>query len=142
MPKTITLEWLEEEYACGDQIEIFKRVFGDSAELNETNAVKAIEAEFDLGWLAEHVLTEGVGDEFNQIRAVAWNEYNKVTSVAWNKYHKLRVAAWAAYERDGDGCDEYHRIKDLAAAEYRHVQVTALADRNRIIATAILSLIK
>ncbi len=141
MPKTITLEWLKEHYACEDQIEIFLQVFGNSAELNEANAAKALEAGLDLDWFARHILTPPARDEFERVRATALEEFNRVRATAMEEFNQVRAIGWAAYERDGDW-QEYDRIKVPAWAEYSRVVKTALAEYERLVATAILSLIK
>ncbi len=142
MPETITLEWLAEQYACEDQIEIFKKVFGDSAELNETNAVKALEAELDLDWLARHILTTTALEEFERIQAIAEDEYERILAIAEDEYERIRATSWDEYERSGHSEAEYDRIKDPAWAEFSRVIKTALAEYDRVMATAILSLIK
>jgi hypothetical protein len=56
LTKFITLAQLRNLGACVDQLEIFERTFGDSAEVSHENIPKALAAELDVAWIAWRAL--------------------------------------------------------------------------------------
>ena len=116
--KAITVRWLKARGACKDQLELFGRVFGQSAELTRTNAIRAAEAGLDLDWLAGQLLDAPLRAEYKRVTAAARAEYERVTAAAWAEYERVTAAAWA----------EYKRVTAAALAEYKRVTAAALAD--------------
>jgi hypothetical protein len=89
MKKAITSDWLKRQYACEEHLKIFMETFGESAELNEVNAAKAIKAGLDLDWLASHLLKPRALAEYERGTATALAEYERVTGPAWAEYERV-----------------------------------------------------
>jgi hypothetical protein len=148
MTKAITLDWLKSQYACEDQLKIFVETFGESAELNEVNAAKAIESNLDLDWLAVHILTTSALADYERVTATAWAEYERVTATEWAKYERATAPAWAEYERvTSPAGAEYEparptSLRTTAWAEYHRATATAWAEYERFKAAAIIRLAK
>ena len=70
----ITIKWLKEKNACSDQVELFKKTFGEKATLNLPNLKKAATSGLNIDWFAEHFLSAPALKAYDEARATAfWN---------------------------------------------------------------------
>lgn len=101
MTRTLTLKQLIVAVACEDQVELFKRLFGDSVEVTVERAVSVADR-FDWDWAAGRLLSPAARKAFNEAEAAARKEYNEVVVPAWWAYREAKAAAFAeAYIADG-----------------------------------------
>ena len=56
--RTITVEYLREQHACREQVELFKQTFGTEVEITRDNLIKASLARLRIPWLANLLLPE------------------------------------------------------------------------------------
>ena len=80
----ITLPWLVEQDACEKQRLRFYEVFGARAALTRANLARAVAEDFDLEWLAEHLLA-----------APALQAYEAATAPARQAYRAAKVVILA-----------------------------------------------
>ena len=52
-PAKITVDWLEDFWACSEELDIFISEFGTQAELSLKNLLRAAELGLDMAWLFE-----------------------------------------------------------------------------------------
>jgi hypothetical protein len=95
--------------ACTEQVERFRKLFGDSVNVTEALCKKHFD-KFDWGFASKLLSPEGRA-EYNRVRGLARAEYNRVHGLALAEYDRVTGPAWA----------EYDRVRDLARAEYDRV---------------------
>ena len=113
----ITAAMLRKHGACKYQVKIFCKEWPNGAVVNEKNALRAVELELDVGWLATNLLS-----------GAAWVSYRKARDAAWAKHRKAEVAAWAKRRAAGDaamGVSSYWF--DLKASGAKRCKAVALA---------------
>jgi len=119
--RTLHINQLIKNHACGEQVELFRSTFGD----------------FDIAWAAENLLSASARAEYHKVTAPALTEYDKVTASARAEYHKVTASARAEYDKVTDPARaEYHKVKATALAEYDKVMATARAEYDEVKATA------
>ena len=97
--KTITIEWLESEEACKDQVQIFTETFGDSADLTSENIREAVRVGLDIHWLAEHLLTTcDLKDAYHAACQPHHDAYEAARKPHWDAYKAAIQPHWDVYE--------------------------------------------
>ena len=94
----LTAQMLRDKKACGEQVELFVELFGESVSVTQKRCA-AHANEFDWEWAAEKLLPKPAWAEFDKVRDAAWAEYYKVCNAARAEYYKVRDAALAKYHR-------------------------------------------
>ena len=112
----LTAQMLRDKKACGEQVELFVELFGESVSVTQKRCA-AHANEFDWEWAAEKLLPKPAWAEFDKVRDAAWAEFDKVRDVAWAEYDKVCNAAWA----------EYYKVRDAALAKYHRVCAVTFA---------------
>ena len=82
------------------------------------NLLRAAALRWDIGWLANRMLSATALAEYGRMMAPVWTECDRITAPAWAEYERVRAAAWA----------EYARATAAAWAEFNRARVLALAD--------------
>ena len=99
--ETLTYTQLKTKGACKDQLQLFKKLFPDGANLrSEAHAIrlaKAMSPKFDFGWAAENLLTGPAWAAYKKAEAPARAAYKKAQAPALAAYKKVEAPAWAAY---------------------------------------------
>ena len=108
MKAIIAAAQLESVNACDDQVELFRKTFGESAVVTVAKARKVAEL-FDWGFAARLLDSEGAAEyqrvkgparaEYQRVQGEAWAEYQRVIGEAWAEYERVELPAWAEYER-------------------------------------------
>ena len=95
---TITVDYLREQDACPEQVELFAETFGQSAELTRENLIKAAQAGLDTGWLAKCLLDEDAELRFYRSLYPALCHYNAIVGAAHQRHEKI-VSALSGAQR-------------------------------------------
>ena len=111
----VTKQMLIDADACGDQVDLFEKTFGDSVSVTIKRA-EEVAVLFDWGW-ATCLLDAQGRDEYQRAKAAAWAEYLRVMAAAQDELDLAKEAA----------LDEYLRVEAAALAEYRRVGAPAWA---------------
>ena len=122
----INSNWLRENDACPDQVELFESTFGSSAKITLPNIQKAVRAGLNLSWLVPHLLSPRgfkaykkalapALKTFDKALAPAWKAYNEATATAQKTYEEAKAMAWKTYEE----------AKAMAWKTYEEAKVTA-----------------
>jgi hypothetical protein len=115
--RLLKLSTLIELGACSDQVELFRKTFGESVRVTEKLCL-SVSDKFAWTWAASHLLSALT--EYARVRALAWAEYKRVISLACSEYERAiapAVATRAEYERiTAPARTEYERAKALAFA--------------------------
>jgi len=98
MAKQITLRMLREREACDKQVELFRSLFGDAAQVTEDAAV-AVADRFNWDWAASNFLTAAALTEYDRVGAAARAEYDRVRAPALAEYDRVGAAARAEFYR-------------------------------------------
>ena len=103
MSKTLKLSDLIGKKACGSQVNLFKKLFGEELEL--TSEEQAVEtalkyaSKFYFVWAATRFLTVPAWEEYRKVEQLTWEEYKKVQQPAWKEYEKIERPARKEYEK-------------------------------------------
>lgn len=114
MKAVITLEQLENLHACGDQVDKFRELFGESVEVTEELALKHT-GDFDFDWVARKLLRPPVLAEYERVCASARAEYTQTCASAWAEYKRVCASA---------------RVRVCASARAEYEQVFAVTFAN------------
>jgi len=114
--RTLHINQLIKNHACGEQVELFRSTFGDSVDVTAELAVE-MAGKFDITWAAKNLLSASAWAEYDRVMAPARAEYDKVTASAWAEYRKVTASAWAE-------CD---KVMASAWPECEKVMATAFA---------------
>ena len=95
--KTITLQQLIDKDACKDQVELFKKTFGDSVEVTRELAIKYAQY-FDFIWAADNLLDAPAWKIYKETIAPALKLYKETTAPAWKLYKETSDTASKLYE--------------------------------------------
>lgn len=86
--KRITADWLISHEACTHQVEIFREEWPDGAEVNLTNALRAVERGLAIQWLAKTLppserkaYKEAITPELNAYNEAARNDYDEASRI-------------------------------------------------------------
>ena len=90
----LTAQMLRDKKACGEQVELFVELFGESVSVTQKRCA-AHANEFDWEWAAEKLLPKPAWAEFDKVRDAAWAEYYKVRDAALAKYHRVCAVTFA-----------------------------------------------
>jgi hypothetical protein len=133
--KAITYQMLVQLDACEHQLELFKTVFGESADVTEENALRAIASGLDIHWFTQQLpidhmlafrrLSQEAVNRYNTIQEAAWTDYMKVVSPIWNKYLRCEQRSHYAMENRRISYAEKVRLTRTAYDEYESIQVPA-----------------
>jgi hypothetical protein len=123
----ITLAQLKKLGACTEQLQLFKKMFGDKVCVTEALAAELAQ-QFDFVWAANNLLDASALAEYNKMRDLSWAEYVKVYDLAWAKYNKV-------YDLTRDAPEEYNKVCVPALAEYYKVCAPALAEHRKVCAS-------
>jgi hypothetical protein len=94
----ITLQMLQQQHACADQIALFQGQFGAAVEITEGQCL-AVAALFDWDWAARQFLPAPALADYRKATAAAWADYRKATAAAWADHGKATAASWADYDK-------------------------------------------
>ena len=137
----ITKRQLHRLQACTEQVNLFTTEWPDGCEVNQANALRAIELGLDIDFLARKVLTDDNLAEYNKVRDQAQAKYDKACDQAWAEYKKVRDQAQAEYNKVRDQAwAEYDKACAPAWAEYKKVRDPAWAEYNKACAMAFVRL--
>ena len=127
MAKQITLRMLREREACDKQVELFRSLFGDAAQVTEDAAV-AVADRFNWDWAASNFLTAPALAEYDRVGAAARAEYVRVRAPALAEYDRVTEAAVAEYVRvTAPARAEYDRVTEAAWTEYERMKARTFA---------------
>ena len=90
----ITAAQLEAARACNEQVQLFRKLFGDSVNVTVARARKVAD-QFDWNF-AQQFLDEEGQSEYKRVSGPAWSEYKRVSGAAWSEYERVSGAAWAS----------------------------------------------
>ena len=90
----ITAAMLRKHGACEYQVKIFCKEWPNGAVVNEKNALRAVELELDVGWLATNLLSVAVWASYRKARDAASAAYRKAADVAETQYQKAVALAF------------------------------------------------
>ena len=90
----ITLHHIKDDIP--EQLELFRRVFPDGAEVNEAMVLRAIAAGLSIRWLTK-LLPLPALNAFYKAMMPSWNAYNEATAPAAKAYNEAVAPARKAY---------------------------------------------
>src|SRR3990167_2306304 len=96
--KLLTLQQLQDHRACSDQIQLFRKLFDESA-IVTVKACVAVADKFNWEWAARHLLKAIARAEYNRVKDPARKKYYWVVDLAWAEYKQVTDPAWAEYQR-------------------------------------------
>ena len=123
--RTLHIQVLIDKRAYQDQIDLFRKRFGESVEVSP-ELCASVASLFSWDWAAEKLLSDAARADYKRIRDAARADYTRIEAQAWADY--MRIAATARAD--------YKRIRDAARADYERIEAQARADYERIVATA------
>lgn len=107
MSRILTLARLKKAGACSEQIDRFRRLFGEQVEVTEALCAELAHA-FDWGWAAEHLLSP-----------LAEEVYDAALDQAWEAYLAALAQARAAYTpATAQACETYGAARAQARDAY------------------------
>ena len=134
--RTLHINRLIENDACGEQVELFRSTFGDSVDVTAELAVE-MAGKFDITWAAENLLSASAWAEYDRVMAPALTEYYRVMASARAEYDKVTAFAWAEYDKvKVSARAEYDKVAAFALAEYDNVMASAWPEHEKVMATA------
>ena len=113
----ITAAMLEKHGAREEEVKVFRREWPKGAVVNKKNALRAVELELDVGWLATNLLSVAVWALYRKARDAASAAYRKAVDAAWSQYQKA--------EAGGAALAACRKAQEAAWAE--HYKAVALA---------------
>lgn len=97
----ITTEMLLAKEACANQVALFRKTFGESADITLGNCLKASSVGLSIGWAAENLLSPPAREAYEEAAAAAWEAYRRDISAAQKAAaREAAAAAQKAFERD------------------------------------------
>jgi hypothetical protein len=96
--RVLTLQQLVDLDACVDQVDLFRRTFGDSVDVTP-DLCERHAAEFDWEWAAQKLLTASA---YQAAKRPLWEVYKAAEQPLWDTYRDARRSlrtAYAAAER-------------------------------------------
>ncbi len=134
---TITAARLEELGACQDQIDAFRKIWGDGpAPMTVETALEHAQV-FNWNWAADKLLSDAEQAEYDRAEAWAYAEYVRAWKAAGAEYDRARASAREEYER---AWAKYERATASAREEYERAWAAAWADLKRACARAFATL--
>ena len=108
----VTIDWLEDQEGCKDEVKIFALEWPNGAELTPENLARAVDLDLNISWLARKMLKDR-----------AWYGYCKDIAPAWNAHDKAIAPARADYRKAiAHAMDEFNKATAPARATlYRNI---------------------
>ena len=125
LSRMITAEWLEENKACADAINLFCAEWPEGCEVTHDNLVRADTIRLNLEWFAKRVLPSQVYDEFEDKRAALYAVYAAKSDALLAGYKAKRDVLMHA---DFQGCHVlmlYADREDKSTALYADYEAKA-----------------
>jgi hypothetical protein len=132
--KTITIQWLRNNDACDGQVNLIKRLFGETIELTQENWDKAIANDVEVSWLEDYlspnqrkkydISIQPAKDECKKIQDPAVDEYEDVVGPVREAYKKI-LWSNADYETKQLAFVEYQKIQNPAFEKYNSIFLPA-----------------
>ena len=88
-----SLKMLTDARACSEQVDLFRKTFGESVNVTVARACKVAD-KFDWDFASRFLDDEGKA-EYERVRGPALAEYQRVSSPAWAEYQRVHGPAWA-----------------------------------------------
>lgn len=112
--RTITLETLVRLNACDDQVELFRKLFGEKRSFRSEAACVRVAvrraAQFNWRWAAANLLSGTAYVECREACDAARDERRKACAAAWGEYHRACATAGAVRRKAcAAAYVEYHR---------------------------------
>ena len=125
----ITLKQLQNKHACEPQVDLFKKLFGESATFTaEQGQELALEYfdKFDITWASHNLLTVPARKECEKTRYSARRKYEKARDSASEEYEKARYSASEEYKKAyASALEEYEKVVASAWKEYEKAYAVA-----------------
>ena len=94
----ITVEFLRTKKACPEQLKVFKKMFGDGAELTLPNLKRAVDADLRINWLASQIMDRQKQIIYAAAVVEAWEACNSDTAGQLAVYKSAKAKAfWNAF---------------------------------------------
>lgn len=123
----ITPKLLRQYGACEAQYEVFKSEWPRGCAVTIKNALRAVELDLDLNWLAMVLFRGAIRTTYIQDTAPTRIAYEKAHDAAWYRYVNAHDAAWNAYAMTGKiNLEEYGQALDTAWDIFRQEEQPAL----------------
>ena len=85
----VTTQKLKDLGACPEQIELFRRTFGESADVTEANIVRAELEGLNVDWLGKRL-----------VATETWREYEAATTESWKAHERENRSSVDVYKRE------------------------------------------
>lgn len=92
--KRITLEWLRSQGAFPEHLDLFRKGWGESAEITPENLRKAIDRGLNVIWLAPYLFSDQELVDFEQALAPTEIEYSRKFGAVKAEYDWLLLSLW------------------------------------------------
>lgn len=127
---------------CGDQFATVCAEWPNGIPISEASAMRAVNLELDLDWLAHRFLPTPKWVGYRRLRDAAWEEYERSRDAALAEQGRSVGAECAEYDRLRDARADPERSIDAECAEYERLMGTAWAKYQRSKAMALLSALR
>lgn len=103
----IDYKLLKEKNACQEQLDLFKKLFGDEPIPLTDKTIQKFSPILDILWAAENLLTPIDLVQFNQVHIPAEKEYEEFSNMAWDVHannlkfglEKTIATHWDKYQK-------------------------------------------
>src|ERR1035437_4023857 len=95
--RTLLLSTLITHKACQEQVNLFRKTFGDSVEITP-NLCKQHAQSFRFNWAATHLLSAPALKLYSETYAPALKLYNETYATALKLYDETYATAWKLYD--------------------------------------------
>jgi len=114
--------------ACSEQVAIFRSEWPGGAKVNDVTALRALELQLDLTWLAQRCLSDPARRAYNEAIAPASRAYNEAIAPARRAYDEAFASARRAYN---EAIAPASRAYDEAIASASRAYDEAIAPASR-----------
>jgi len=97
----ITAAMLEKHDACEEQVKIFRKEWPNGATVNKNNALRAVELELSIDWVAVRLLSGAALASYWKAEDAALAARRKAEEAAWAKRRAAGAAFWRAVKAAG-----------------------------------------
>jgi hypothetical protein len=136
--RTITLQQLIDAKACPQQVELFRKHFGESVRVTVPKARKYAQA-FSWDFAARHFLDASALKAYDEATASAWEVYRESTASARKAYREAPASASARKAYDGviaSARKAYDEVIASARKTYDEVIASARKAYSEVVAVA------
>lgn len=145
---------LNENKACGPQLDLIKKHFGLKPIPLTKEVVSNLSYLFDIDWIAKRFLTEKDFIKYKKAQYPAFKKYIKAddealaqheetTHLAWKEYDEVVDSNWANGGRSNSkAARKYNKAQDLANLHYNNKCKLARAEYRKVIALEFIKLYK